>query len=74
MTRTEHLAWCKTRALEYVEMNKPTQAVASMQSDLMKNDDENPTREDIERVKAGTKMLVAGADADAIRTWVESFV
>ena len=35
-TREEHLAWCKQRALPYVEAGLLTQAVASMLSDLNK--------------------------------------
>lgn len=37
MTRTEHLAWCKKRALEYVDMGDISQAIASMCSDLGKH-------------------------------------
>lgn len=36
-TRQEHLEWCKRRALEYVEINDPEQAFASMMSDLGKH-------------------------------------
>jgi hypothetical protein len=34
LTRDEHLAWCKRRALEYVDAGDLTHAVASMASDL----------------------------------------
>jgi hypothetical protein len=37
MTRAEHLAWCKQRALEYVERGKLIDALASMGSDLDKH-------------------------------------
>lgn len=33
----EHLAWCKKRALEYVDQGDLTQAYASMISDLRKH-------------------------------------
>lgn len=36
MTRTEHLDWCKKRALEYVDMNDLQNAFASIASDLNK--------------------------------------
>jgi len=39
ITRAEHLAWCKQRALEYVDANDLTQALASMGSDLNKHDE-----------------------------------
>ena len=34
MTREEHLAWCKKRALQYVELGKLNEALASMMADL----------------------------------------
>ena len=43
MTRDEHLAWCKRRALEYVGAGDLRQAVASMASDLKTHPDtDNP--------------------------------
>ena len=35
-TRAEHLAWCKKRALEYVDAGDLLQAYTSMASDLGK--------------------------------------
>lgn len=37
MTRTEHLDWCKSRALEYVNSGDLKNAWASMCSDLNKH-------------------------------------
>jgi hypothetical protein len=37
MTRAEHLAWAKQRALEYVDRGEMTNAIASMISDLGKH-------------------------------------
>jgi len=39
MNRAEHLAWCKMRALEYVEQGDLTNAYASMASDMGKHPD-----------------------------------
>lgn len=39
MTREEHLAWCKKRAMEYVETGHLQDAVVSMLSDLNKHPD-----------------------------------
>ena len=39
MTRSEHLDWCKQRALEYVDSGDLTSAYASMVSDLSKHDE-----------------------------------
>ncbi len=37
VSRSEHLAWCKKRALEYVALGDTSQAFASMGSDLNKH-------------------------------------
>ena len=37
MTRAEHVRWAKERALVYLKANKPSEAVASMLSDLGKH-------------------------------------
>lgn len=36
-TRSDHLAWCKKRAMEYVNVGDNEQAFASMASDLSKH-------------------------------------
>ena len=38
-TREEHMNWCKTRALEYVEKGDLTNGITSMLSDLGKHDE-----------------------------------
>lgn len=38
MTREQHLAWAKQRALEYVDAGEVDQAFASLMSDLNKHD------------------------------------
>jgi len=37
MNRNEHMEWCKSRAMEYVEAGNNSEAVASMASDLGKH-------------------------------------
>lgn len=37
MTRLEHLAWCKQRALEYLDRGDLPNALASMLSDMRKH-------------------------------------
>ena len=37
MTREEHLAWCKQRALEYVDRGQPLEGITSMMSDMRKH-------------------------------------
>lgn len=73
MARAVHLAWCRARAMEYIDLNQPMQAVTSMTIDLTK-DDSTRTRYDMERATDGTRMLAEGADAETIRIWIESFV
>lgn len=38
VSRTDHLEWCKSRALEYVEIGDLQGALASMTSDLGKHE------------------------------------
>lgn len=44
MTRTEHIAWVKQRALEYVTANDLDQALASYVSDMGKHPEADPDR------------------------------
>lgn len=39
MTRTEHLQWCKDRAIEYLDKGDLDNAFGSMMSDLIKHED-----------------------------------
>lgn len=55
MTRDEHMAWCKQRALEYVDRD-PTGAWASMVSDLGKH----PETQGHAAVELGMMMLMSG--------------
>lgn len=72
MTRDEHLAWCKQRALEYVDRGELADAVTSMLSDLRKH----PETDNHPGGTIGAGMLfVAGwvHDAHQIRKWIEGF-
>lgn len=37
MTREKHLAWCKKRALEYIERGQINEGLTSMMSDMSKH-------------------------------------
>ena len=37
MTRDEHLAWCKKRALEYIDKGQVNEGLTSMMSDMSKH-------------------------------------
>lgn len=55
MTRAEHLAWCKERALEYLP-HDPQQALTSMFSDLGKH----PETAGHSGIKLGFMEMMAG--------------
>lgn len=68
-TRAEHLAYCKTRALQYVDAGDPTNAFASFVSDLRKH----PDTEDHGALTLGAMMLFAGhlGTPDEMRKFIE---
>ena len=62
MTRAEHLAWAKERALEYVDAGDLNNAFASMCSDLRKHPDTK------DHVGAGLgMMLLLGGRLSTVR-------
>lgn len=73
MTRTEHIKWCKERALAYLNQTPPDlfYAVASMASDLSKHPETN-TEIYAMLCNAGTLAAVNGNEAQ-VRAWVEGF-
>ena len=70
MTREEHLAWAKTRALQYLP-DDPTQALASMASDLRKHGE----LADHVGLELGAMMMFAGllSCADQVQHYIEGF-
>lgn len=70
-TRSEHLAWCKKRALEYCDIGDTQQAFASMASDLVKHDE---TRGHI-AIELGMQMLMGGflSTPEKMRNFIEGF-
>jgi pterin-4a-carbinolamine dehydratase len=66
--RAEHLAWCKARALEYVDRWDYSGAVASMTSDLGKHPE---TGVDMQNVKVGLG-LAFDRDVEGLRTWINN--
>jgi len=71
MTREEHIAWCKKRALEYVDEGDLTNAFASMASDLRKH----PDTESHSAIQLGMGMLMGGFldTTDKMRKFIEGF-
>jgi hypothetical protein len=73
MTRTEHLRWAKTRALEYVAAGDNTQAFASFASDLSKHPDLAQSRK--LHAELGAALLLGGhlRTQAQMRDWIEGF-
>jgi hypothetical protein len=68
-TREEHLAWCKERALEYVDRGELRDAVASMGSDLSKHPE---TKQSSTLMLLGIHCVLNG-DVAGTRRWIEGF-
>jgi hypothetical protein len=71
MTRDEHVAWCKQRALEYVERGDVQNAYASMASDLGKH----PETEGHPAIQLGMMMLIGGqlSSPTDMRRFIDGF-
>ncbi len=71
MTREEHLAWCKKRALEYIDMGDLPQAFASMASDL----DKHTRTKGHSGIELGMMLLMIGhlSTPDEMRKFIEGF-
>jgi hypothetical protein len=67
MTRSEHMAWCKQRAIEYVEKGDTANAFSSMASDLSKH----PETEG----HIGIQLVMSGMinTPEAMRNFIEGF-
>lgn len=71
MTRDEHMAWAKQRAMEYFDEGDLINAVCSMLSDLKKH----PELEDHMGATMGSSILFAGflRTPREVRKWIEGF-
>ena len=71
MTRAEHLAWCKERALEYADAGDATNALASMGSDLNKH----PETANHSAMQLGMMLLIGGhlSSPQEARRFIEGF-
>jgi hypothetical protein len=69
MNRSEHLAWAKQRALEYLDIDNLPLAVSSMVSDLRKHDELGCP---VEYSVLGMNAAMTG-DTDEVRHWIEGF-
>jgi hypothetical protein len=69
MTRADHVKWCKTRALEYVDQDDCAGAVTSMVSDLGKHEDTKDTA----GMFAMLGMFEVAKGPAAVRNWIDGF-
>jgi hypothetical protein len=71
VTREKHLAWCKQRALEYVDNGDIQQAYTSMASDLNKH----PETEGHTGIQLGMMLMMSGhlSTDDEMREFIEGF-
>jgi hypothetical protein len=71
MTRDEHIAWCKNRALEYLTLSDPASAFASMVNDL----NNHPETKNHPGIKMGTMLLINGhlSTLHEMRRFIEGF-
>jgi hypothetical protein len=71
VTRAEHLAWCKQRALEYVDRGDTQQAFASMASNLGKH----PETAGHSALQLGMMLLMGGHlnSPQKMREFIEGF-
>jgi len=73
MTRAEHMAWAKQRALEYADRGEADNCIASMISDLGKH--EETKRSTTVAVFTALALCIGGRQPNAqeLRKWVEGF-
>lgn len=71
MDRAAHLAWCKKRALEYVDNGDVQNAFASMASDMGKH----PETQGHAAIELGMMQLMAGMlqSPDEMRRFINGF-
>lgn len=69
MTRSEHMKWCKQRALQELDFGGPSEALASIVSDLEKHED----TKSLCSFAFGLGMLEAKRGKETMRRFIEGF-
>jgi hypothetical protein len=70
VSRAEHIAWCKQRALEYLDAGDARNAMVSMMSDVRKH----PETEQHAGILLGMNLMLGGRLNHAeLRKWIEGF-
>lgn len=68
-TRADHVAWCKQRALEYVEIGDLMEAVGSMISDMRKH----PLTDTPLLIALAMVGMMEIDDAARVKRWINGF-
>ncbi len=68
-TRAEHLAWCKRRALEYVDAGDVVNGITSMMSDMTKHPETGVPM----ALQQLAFLYMMNKDADGARRWIIGF-
>jgi hypothetical protein len=71
-TREDHLAWCKERALAYVDRGDLVNALASMGSDMRKHPDTDTPTTAVLLATEGVRCVSVG-DTNGMRRLIEGF-
>ena len=70
VSRANHLAWCKQRALELCDAGDPQQAFTSMVSDMKKH--EATAKHD--GILLGAMLMMSGRlEQNEVRNWITGF-
>lgn len=69
-TYDEHLAWCKQRALQYLDAHDVKNAICSMMSDLNKHEE---TKRQNQYIMALGIIIATDDDELEARRWIEGF-
>ncbi len=70
---TEHLAWCKERALDYLNRGDLPQAITSMVSDINKHPDTKMDGQTLGVLLLLAMLYVRDRDVAGVRRWIEGF-
>lgn len=70
-TREEHLAWCKERALEYIDRGQVLEGLASMMSDMSKHPETHAPA--LDQMTVGLMLVGALSTPEEARRHIEGY-
>ena len=72
-TREEHLAWCKQRALEYIDRGQVNEGLTSMMSDMRKHPETESKSGALDQLTVGLMMIGALSTPDQARKHINGY-